>query len=470
MHRHVLSRAFVALVAMATSSCFYAPEVADCAVACPNEACPQGLSCQNGFCSRSVACECQLGSTRACGTDVGECTAGTQRCEAGAWGVCEGEVAPSADVCDGRDNDCDGYVDGTAPEARLETSTPGSRLDGWRVLGFDGGYVVVTRELDGTDAGTTLVHFFDGTFARLDGLSLGAYPPGEVEVVARSGRLYVAQSELDAGVLIRAIANRSVVWTHDLADAGFGARLNVGIDDQRLVLHWDTTGDRVTRLAKVPLDGSDSQLVDLQAVMDAGYDGGIAFVDAYSAALSNGGRYAVFTAAAPVGSGLNDPVKFVVDTDKFDAIRPDAPYYQTTTNRKAPAQLFELPNRTVPLIYAYPIDGFSGVYFNADLLRLSTSDEYAVADSSDALSFPECDGVVDGEGRISFVFHDVVQETVTLARSADAGVMRPPVKRVLERDGGFGVARLAFSGTDERLGLVIEEANGLTFRHVCPVR
>jgi hypothetical protein len=49
--------------------------------------------------------------TRACGTDVGRCVAGTQTCGAGAWGACTG-VGPVAETCNNLDDDCDGIVDG----------------------------------------------------------------------------------------------------------------------------------------------------------------------------------------------------------------------------------------------------------------------------------------------------------------------------------------------------------------------
>tara|TARA_B100000609_G_scaffold197147_1_gene194000 strand:+ start:245 stop:3760 length:3516 start_codon:yes stop_codon:yes gene_type:complete len=65
-------------------------------------------------------CPCTVGQTQACGSDTGECKRGTQTCEAGtppAWGICEGNTAPSAELCNGKDDDCDGQVDENVKQA-----------------------------------------------------------------------------------------------------------------------------------------------------------------------------------------------------------------------------------------------------------------------------------------------------------------------------------------------------------------
>src|SRR3569833_3146350 len=56
---------------------------------------------------------CSTGETQTCGPqDVGECKHGTQTCTGkNEWGPCDGAVYPSAETCDGKDNDCDGQVD-----------------------------------------------------------------------------------------------------------------------------------------------------------------------------------------------------------------------------------------------------------------------------------------------------------------------------------------------------------------------
>jgi hypothetical protein len=57
-------------------------------------------------------CDCVDGTERACGSAVGVCRQGVQRCTAGKWGNCDGEVAPRTEACDGvLDEDCDGQVD-----------------------------------------------------------------------------------------------------------------------------------------------------------------------------------------------------------------------------------------------------------------------------------------------------------------------------------------------------------------------
>jgi hypothetical protein len=91
---------------------------------------PMGTETCNGLddnCSGVVdeICTCSPGVTRPC-TSGGVCAAGVQTCTNGlVWSSCSIEAEPT-DVCDGRDEDCDGTVD------------EGSAISCWRDADNDG--------------------------------------------------------------------------------------------------------------------------------------------------------------------------------------------------------------------------------------------------------------------------------------------------------------------------------------------
>jgi len=95
--------------------------------------------------------------TRACGTDVGECTGGTETCVvggSGTWGSCAGSVGPSTEVCDNLDNDCDGTIDGFSRPCGDSTGEclPGNEVCVAGTFGMCIGAVGMTPELcDGED-------------------------------------------------------------------------------------------------------------------------------------------------------------------------------------------------------------------------------------------------------------------------------------------------------------------------------
>ncbi len=74
---------------------------------------PEVCDGKDDDCNGSVdeGCACTAPATQVCGTDVGVCQTGTQSCDAGFWSVCQGDVPPTPEVCDGKDDDCNGVVD-----------------------------------------------------------------------------------------------------------------------------------------------------------------------------------------------------------------------------------------------------------------------------------------------------------------------------------------------------------------------
>ena len=78
-----------------------------------NEVCNNKDDDCDGLIDNGVKRDCYSGKS---GTkNVGVCKEGTQSCTAGLWGSCVGDVTPTLETCDGKDNDCDGSVDESDP-------------------------------------------------------------------------------------------------------------------------------------------------------------------------------------------------------------------------------------------------------------------------------------------------------------------------------------------------------------------
>lgn len=76
-----------------------------------------------------------------CGDDTGECVAGSTRCNAGTL-ECEGSVGPIPELCNGRDDDCDGVIDDEIPVGAACGSDIGECIPGINVCDSETGGLV----------------------------------------------------------------------------------------------------------------------------------------------------------------------------------------------------------------------------------------------------------------------------------------------------------------------------------------
>lgn len=107
--------------------------------------------------------EVDEGLSQVCGSPVGTCRQGMQRCAAGTWGTCVGELAPGTELCEARlDENCDGTVDEgcdcSIGQSRPCGSSVGACQPGMQACSAtgqwqacQGGVSAVTERCDGLD-------------------------------------------------------------------------------------------------------------------------------------------------------------------------------------------------------------------------------------------------------------------------------------------------------------------------------
>ena len=120
----------------------YGPEGRFCGDACSEGlGCPEGYACSDGHCKLATGiCECSWKAIKdaaktVCSSvnEIGSCT-GERSCLDGELSACDAP-APSAEQCDGQDNDCNGVVDEeTGGEPCSVENEYGECVGGWECL------------------------------------------------------------------------------------------------------------------------------------------------------------------------------------------------------------------------------------------------------------------------------------------------------------------------------------------------
>lgn len=403
-------------LAAASACSLYAPVVADCTITCgEGGACPEGFSCRGAFCRPAAGpagdCACRPTTTRACGSAVGECAPGEQRCGGdGEWGPCLGGQGPVAEACDGKDNDCDGLVD-LGPVQTLLADDTGPFEGYWRLHGHDGGYVMVTP-LALPDGGAEVrALFFDRQLApqgRSPPLVAGGWR--RADSMAEGGAVYVAYAVGEGVELSRVTADGQVAVVGTVPDAGYDGRMQVGVGPEGVTTTWLSV-EATARVAKWPRDGRAPTVRDLPRLPE----GTLWWVDA-----TTDGQYVMLEAELPDG-GVVDAVHHV---DEGAPRTLTAPYWKA-------ARFITRRNGQVAHLDILDVSGALNVVFYRDFVTQAT-DGYMVVEA--AGRWHDSDFVLDVDDSLVAAWVNEDTQRMVLARIEGTSVSDQQVTRFIPPD------------------------------------
>jgi hypothetical protein len=503
------------VLVMSVAGCtLYGPPVVDCKVQCSADGkCPSGTACTAaGYCrppNATGGCECVAGDQRPCGRGVGACTKGVQSCASdGTWNTtCVGEGQPTAELCDGKDNDCNGLVDdlptdltacpltrgvcagsmhqcvdGGQPDCGpanyganyqvKETACDGldNDCDGetdvtpavtvtsklsheWFVLGYDGGYAVVY-----TNSTTVSGARGDDVFVARYDRELNAL--GNPRLIKQASRAYFGAGNVGETVYFVGVRGDAEALRVDLAgtiellptylDAGFSLDdVRTGIGSE-FVVAYTTDPNKLGGVREVawPLDGGAPRVVEL---LDN--DAGVTDI-----AVSSGGRFVYSLGVNPLDGGVDSYLQSSTDGT---LVRPDAPVCSLGSS------LLELGARVVATT-SRDTTNASGIYFNADVLTQADADTVPVVQAPSAGQWGQSDSVVDEQGQVLIAAEDILNTGLTVARAVPDGGSWVFVTHAVQETSTSGQPQVALSPGDPLLGVAqYDNQTTVTLRRVC---